>query len=566
MLWTHPKRYCDSDPGLLRLRRFQLSVLLRRGYKKALSDLFMIFVISDGSSMLYSESASIRSDRIALGTTLDALPPQLVTPFNGPIPPSNLLDKIARGVAQAKGPVDWPHSLRATRVKLIELSRARAKEENPSRPGGFSDVDVDDPRYPDATPKIPRKRRPLYKRSSMDFMSNAELGEHQGIELVTDRLQQSERLIPQSNFHPYAVPVSRTRLASPACIPRCSSRTGTSTPSSSTLNTLSSFSANRILRRTSSNISTTSASSISINSGLSCTDPRVQRVRRSESIYNPPKDIRLPPSTHKENLESSPLAGAKRAPSFGAVAQEARRDRHLVGGVSSAHDNKDPLVYPSSDEEEKIRAKGAKKMRVNDTARLAPAVSGTTATPNTVAPKKTRPKVSATAPSCLPCKSLVPTTSPKSPPSKTKKSRSIPRENTSTLSGNIETISSSSAARKPRAAPMSLQRNPSIFGAELPPLASESRPRTQQASPSPAPAGALFSDKIVSPVPETPQRPKTLRRVQRVTLGRRISFGSLNVPGEDADAEGDDEDVNGTRRERRRQRDFGELGSAFQLR
>ncbi|KAG5729345.1 hypothetical protein E4T56_gene9894 [Termitomyces sp. T112] len=514
-----------------------------------------------------------------LARTLDALPPQLVTPFNGPIPPSNLLDKIARGVSKAKGPLDWPHSLRATRVKLIELSRARAKEENSYRTGGYSDVDMDeasDSRYLDGTSKISRKRRPLYKQSSMEFMNNAVLRADEGIELVTDRLQQSERLIAKSNLHPYAVPVPRSRLASPACFTSCSSRTGTSTPSSSTLNTLSSFSATRILRRTSSNLSSTSASSISIHS---CTDPRVQRVRRSESLYNPAKDIRLAPSTHKkENLESSPLAGAKRAPSFGALAQESRRDRHVLGSAH-AKDNKDASAYISSDEEEKIRAKGAKKIRVKDASRLAPAVSVNLGTPlNTpppVPPKKTRAKVPVTAPSCLPCKS-VSTASSKSHTPTTKKTRGIPRDTVASL-GNTENKSGQSAAattketsRKLRATPMTLKRNPSMFGAELPPLVLESPHPAPRLRASPVPAGGLSSEmRISSPVLETSpssQRPKTLRRVQRVTLGRRISFGSLPAPGEDADAEGDDEDVNGMQRERQRQRELGQLGSAFQLR
>ncbi|KAG6900617.1 hypothetical protein C0993_007840 [Termitomyces sp. T159_Od127] len=504
--------------------------------------------------------------------TLDALPPQLVTPFNGPIPPSNLLDKIARGVSQAKGPVDWPHSLRATRVKLIELSRARADEDKYRPTGGYSDVDMDDTH----TGRIPRKRRPLYKQSSMDFMSNADLRDDERIELVTDRLQHSDRLIAKSNFHPY---VPRTRLASPACFTTRSSRTGTSTPSSSTLNTLSSFSANRILRRTSSNVSSTSASSISISSGLGCADPRVHRVRKSESFYNTAKDIRLVPSTRKENLESSPLAGAKRAPSFGALAQEVRRDRHVSGGISSAHpahpgDNKDSLAYPSSDEEEKIRAKGAKKMRVKEAGRPALPLSVNTGTPPntppTVSLKKGRSKVPATAPSCLPCKSLA-AASPKSPTPKVKKSCGISRD---TPSVNVENKSSHSAAvttkeatRKPLATPMSLKRNPSIFGAELPPLASE--PLYAHSHASPASSGRLFSETRMSPVPETPpsvQRPKTLRRVRRVALGRRISFGSLRVPGEDADVEGDDEDINGMPRERQKQKQLGQLGSAFQLR
>jgi transcription factor SPN1 len=59
---------------------------------------------------------------------LDALSTHVLTPFIGPVPPSNLLNKIARGVGQAKGPSDWPYSLRSTHAKLVELCRARAKE------------------------------------------------------------------------------------------------------------------------------------------------------------------------------------------------------------------------------------------------------------------------------------------------------------------------------------------------------------------------------------------------------------------------------------------------------
>lgn len=112
--------------------------------------------------------------------TLDALPAHLVTPFHGPIPPSNLLDKIARGVAHAKGPADWPHSIRATRVKLLELARARAKEdaavETRRRAIQEEDaVEIADGSAsacsdPHDAPDQPMRRRPLYRQSSMDFI------------------------------------------------------------------------------------------------------------------------------------------------------------------------------------------------------------------------------------------------------------------------------------------------------------------------------------------------------------------------------------------------------------
>lgn len=123
--------------------------------------------------------------------TLDALPAHLVTPFNGPIPPANLLDKIARGVSEAKGPVEWPHSLRATRVKLIELSRLKAKEEAQAEQrrntiAEESEVEIaeaeDESNYSYVHDNIERPlglggRRPLYRQSSMDFLdpTNAEL-------------------------------------------------------------------------------------------------------------------------------------------------------------------------------------------------------------------------------------------------------------------------------------------------------------------------------------------------------------------------------------------------------
>ncbi|KAG6851121.1 hypothetical protein H0H93_001001 [Arthromyces matolae] len=520
-----------------------------------------------------------------LARTLDALPPQLVTPFNGPIPPSNLLDKIARGVAQAKGPIEWPHSLRATRVKLIELSRARAKEEKNQQTNRCSDVDMEnsnDSRFPDLTGKSTHKKRPLYKQSSMDFMSNADL---KNDEIIADPMQQHERRISKSGFHPYAVPLSRTRLqlASPACSANFSS-VGGSTPSSSTLNTLSSFSsANHVLRRTSSNLSTTSASSLSLSN---CTDPRVQRVRKSESFY---KDIRLAPSTHKENMDSSPLAGVKRAPSFGALAQEARRDRQIL---VNSEENKDHSAYPSSDEEEKFRTRGAKKLKIKDTCTGNVALPPNTPSPS-VSPKKTRVTkvLPITAPPCLSQYKTLPIVSPKSPTPKPKKGRGISNDLApANLPANTEgksAVTTKEGVRKPRGVPMSLKRNPSMFGAELPHLAStmssagpelcgvgtstvrmapEFSPlatRTQmQALPSPKPAPLLLSPAL--------QRPKTLRRVHRVALGRRISFESLQVPGEDADAEGEEE-VKSTlnvRRERHsiRPREVaGQLGSAFQL-
>lgn len=120
---------------------------------------------------------NLRTDRrvsslipaLARHQTLDSLPAHLLTPFIGPVPPSNLLDKIARRVSEAKGN-DWPHSIRATRAKLVELGRVRTHE---ARDGSGSDTIAEEGDGSDVplqpTTNIATKR-PLRKQSSMDFI------------------------------------------------------------------------------------------------------------------------------------------------------------------------------------------------------------------------------------------------------------------------------------------------------------------------------------------------------------------------------------------------------------
>lgn len=47
--------------------------------------------------------------------------------YDRPVPPSNPSGMIARGVAEA----NWPHSQRATRVEIVELTWRRARESTP---------------------------------------------------------------------------------------------------------------------------------------------------------------------------------------------------------------------------------------------------------------------------------------------------------------------------------------------------------------------------------------------------------------------------------------------------
>jgi hypothetical protein len=101
----------------------------------------------------------------------------LLTPFNGAVPPSNLLDKVARGVSQAKGAEEWPHSFHATRIKLMELARTRAKD---ARRGVIPEEDDFD-QLSDVCDDVlksttnTRTRRPLYRQSSMDFVTTDKL-------------------------------------------------------------------------------------------------------------------------------------------------------------------------------------------------------------------------------------------------------------------------------------------------------------------------------------------------------------------------------------------------------
>jgi transcription factor SPN1 len=286
-------------------------------------------------------------------------------------------------------------------------------------------------------------------------------------------------------------------------------------------------------------MSFTSASSLSMGSGDALPHPRVQRVKRSDSFcapVPPPKDVKFV-SPVKEST-----TGIKRPPSFGTLAQEAKRDKqHSAAAANEAS-------YPSSDEEERIRSKGAKKIKVKEPA-----------------PTEKKAKIKSKEPASPDRKAKV--ASPKVP--KPKPPVAVTNE------PPVDTlITTKGGAKRVRPGAMNLERNPSMFGPELPHLrnnviALASPPQIPRARVPTSPVARTTSPVVqklsVSPeiVPVTPHKTRTLRRVQRLAMGRRISFGSLASPGEDADAESDYED--GVRSERERQRELGQLGSAFQL-
>ena len=551
---------------------------------------------------------------------MDALPAHLVTPFNGPIPPSNLLDKIARGVSQAKGPCDWPHSIRATRVKLLELARSRAKEDallKQQRHVIKEEVEIDDDSHYSYFHEGEEKtfgdvgippRRPLYRQSSMDFIkpSVTEIRENTNIarsvsvypvrppifliirpvrgshspffdDRLSSRLQRSDRVFSNPTYHPYS------RIPHTSNIPRSSSPPpptdvpsliNPSTPSSTTLNSFSSFSSQpRSLRRSASTLSSGSLSMFSNSSNdMSIPDPRVQRVRQSDSFAVAP----VPPP--KDNPPSSSI-GMKRAPSYGALAQGAKKE-HTATYRGPIHVRNPSGSYPSSDEEEKVRTTRAKKMKtkvdgfVPTTLRTSspptsstPSCSGSDTVPSTPAARSTtllaKDKVSLKAKSTKVI--AVREEESKTPKSPTPTNRPSNKIDTGKTKEN----------KKSRPLAMNLQRNPSMLGPELPHLHNATKyvpatpayggtvTPTKMRSPSPAVLAAPPPVLGTIPAPDvhqspTPPKVKTLRRVRRLAPARRISFGSL-VPGDEADADGE-----GEAREASPGLS-GCLGSAFQL-
>jgi transcription factor SPN1 len=570
---------------------------------------------------------------------LDALPAHLVTPFNGPIPPSNLLDKIARGVSQAKGPSDWPHSIRATRVKLLELARSRAKEDallKQQRHVIKEEVEIDDGSHYSYFHEGEERsfgdmgitpRRPLYRQSSMDFIkpSVTEIRENTNIarsvsvylirplilypirgsrspffdDRLSSRLQRSDRSFSNPAYHPYSRITHSSnirRSSSPPPPTDVPSLINPSTPSSTTLNSFSSFSSQPCpMHRPTSTLSSGSMFSNSSH-GVFIPDPRVQRVRRSDSFYS---IAPVPPP--KDNLTSSSI-GLKRAPSYGALAQGAKQE-HTRGPT---HIRSPSGSYPSSDEEEKIRTTRAKKIKTKTGA--VDSVIPTSSSPPSSTPSSPRgpdtvPSTPAAKAPTSPIKDRVSkpkstkvvadreekSKTPKSPTptnglsnkidgsKKEKESRPLAmnlQRNPSMLGPELPHLCGTKEKKEARSPAMNLERNPSMLGPELPRLRNTAKhlsstpyggmvTPTRVRSPSPAvltaPPPVVATIQVLN-VPESPTPPKvkTLRRVRRLAPARRISFGSL-IPGDEADADGEGEAGEASREL------SGCLGSAFQL-
>ncbi|KAI0925813.1 hypothetical protein AcV5_008442 [Taiwanofungus camphoratus] len=446
-----------------------------------------------------------------LSRTLDALPAHLLTPFNGAVPPSNLLDKIARGVTNAKGPLDWQHSLRATRAKIVELARIRAKEAaNETASDTIAEEDGPDPDVLQQTTNTGPKR-PLYRQSSMDFMqiSKHDLKDNGNINRLSRRLQRADRMISNPSYHPYARPSSRS--SSPPLGLTSRGLVFPSTPSSTTLN--SSVSSSRIprLRRSMSSMSNSSDSYI-----CPAIDPRVQRVKRSDSFGG--------------SVLYGPGQSLKRAPSFGVASKRSSEAMRL--SLSSRDSD-----VTSSDEEEKLRSVKAKKARMKAQSPTPPPASSPVVSPE----KPKSPKKPGSQPT-----NKAPRTNKDNPPRRSTKAKANIQRNPSILGGELPHLQpnlQSPAANLIRPSPRTDISKSRKFSKPTDPVKSHiPTPATLTPTPPATPQNSQNKPLRRSKGTRLPQRP----------IARKISFGNIPAP--------EDEDSTGPAS------GFGlGLGSAFQL-
>ena len=447
---------------------------------------------------------------LAFKQTLDALPSHLLTPFNGPVPPSNLLDKIARGVAEAKGPADWPHSQRATRAKIVELARHRTRESTPI--AGIAEEPGEEQESREILKPSSRinRRKALQRQSSMDFIPDGEPGKKDNIkdnqtinrsvgnwllpavvaprltdselDRLSQRLQRNDRTILNSPFHPYARPSPSPKKSSTRS--QLSSLTP-STPSSSTLN--SSLFSNSATKQPGLRRSFSSLSSSSDPATLYPDNPRVQKMKRADSF-----------------AASAVPKSLKRAPSFGSDSNRASfvDTMNVDGDVARG-------VPPTPDNSGHHPAKRSRK--------LSRPMSPTTATP---APAQTPAKKSITKPSPVKPRSAkgVRDLGLGSPMVISPATHSSPAHNTR-------------SATKLRA---NVRRNPSILGGELP-FPQQTPPVPQHIAMSPPSSRMSIGDDDARSLNFSPTSPvhKSLRRVKATTFGmrpiaRKISFGTIS--------------------------------------
>ncbi|KLO08929.1 hypothetical protein SCHPADRAFT_916825 [Schizopora paradoxa] len=419
-----------------------------------------------------------------LGKTLDALPSHLLSPYNGSIPPANVLDKIARSVINAKDPIEWPHSVRSTRIKLLNL--ARSYNDNGHGDGRRSSELSPDVLQPTTT-NVPKK--PLYRQSSMDFLKGNSLMHERSIDRLSTRLQRVDRIVsPKLNPYEDLSPRSPSPLKPYGVLngedgPRTPIEDGPRFPLSRPP-----LQRGPRLRRSTTTIACLPTIPSEVAAAYTSTDASrltVPKVKRSESFSSPSFN----------GLGHS----LKRAPSFGTLSTRSTRSTksHDSSRMSvddqkenSPHIHQELDIYPSSDEEEKHRHKKVKKLKTS-----------VEASPTIDKGRRTRSGSRATL--------------PKAASSATLKSTS-----TATPTSTVRS-KKSSRAKMPKASV--------LFGAELPhPQPEPSPPATLM-----SPAAPVFLESLMTPAPNN----RTLRRVKTTNfpsqMSRRISFSNLIPPVEE---------------------------------
>lgn len=443
----------------------------------------------------------------------------------------------------------------------MELARLHAQEDNAPRVLQIAEeepiqpMDTDD--TPDSnlansnysyhgseTPRTPqnsRTRKPLYRQSSMDFMTGAELSTKPKDNLASyvlpicsdpftrclhpriSRLERADRQSTNPTFHPYSRLRSNLSNGSstPPPPPIALGSMNEPTPSSA----LSSATPGPKRR---SALSSNAVSSLDSAPVLSTTVlppvseipppvPPKDKPRRPLHIRGPPKQKSMMPTESK----SPALLGA-----FGS------------GSPADLQPN-----YASSDEEEKRRAKSAKRLRSKNGLAISVNVE-----------RDTKGSLAASKESHLLSENRAPET-----PKTTKTSRKY--ANLTTEGQNLP----SGASTKRKAGALKPQRNPSTFDGELPSLStstpmSRSRrlplpetPQSQVAYPPPTPSTVALSPPASSSpavmdtvmratmTPSSPpgtQKVRTLRRVRRILApARRISFGNPEKSNEGLERE-----------------------------
>ncbi|KAH0833023.1 hypothetical protein J3R83DRAFT_12009 [Lanmaoa asiatica] len=576
--------------------------------------------------------------------TLDALPAHLITPFNGSVPPSNLLDKIARGISAAKGPNDWPHSIRATRIKLLELARRKAQEERrkaitEEAIAPLSEVarqgDIRRAKTPDPVEVLQLRtntpihvRRPLYRQSSMDFMNPDQPDRSESIARLSTRLQRHDRVL----HHPYLRPVD-TRHRSEY------NRPFPSTPSSSTLDS------NRYPAVRKSTISVSSTSSSSFGSPMSISAPlRPSSLRRASTLTLAStsevhvdadadaesalkNDFRRSGGHPEASMGTKVAVGVKPVPSYIggsnaappapatpagkpkkpkltpviAVASQRKTVPNSSAGEmkpmprtppnepcviisekatpiqTSTHTKKvrkghKPQFSFSSDEEEKMRSKTAKKVRTREPSWSIPLASSAQVQPSLLL-SSALPRGKEGSDSGRSTSTGIRSKTSMSSSSSTDNDLSTASTETAATTVSISSTSTSQAKHKsPRNINLHIQappftqspveakkparrnpaRNPSMFGHELPcpqrTPASPSRIPVSSPMPLSPPVNSAANASSASPLSS---RPRTLRRA-----ARRISFGSATANGSLLSPVGNPRGHGG---------ETPALGSAFQL-